>query len=516
MNTKTPRAYSYIRFSTPEQMAGDSLRRQTAAAAKWAKERQIELDNSSFQDLGVSAYQGDNADVGMLGEFQAAVHAGIIARGSYLLIENLDRLSRDKPRRAVRLLENICEAGITVVTLSDNKEYSLEIIDGDPMAMMWAFMTAVRANEESAMKSRRVREAWGRKKDLAESELRPLTARLPAWLRLSADRNAVEVVEERAEIIRTIFQRTLAGSGQHKIATELTRDGVETFGDGRRKALIWHRSYIKKILENTAVIGTFTPHDTRKVRGRRVRDPRTPIPGFFPAIVDLEIFERVASMRTGITAPKTRAGREVSNVLAGLAKCPKCGATMTRINKGRKGGTPYLVCTTAKGGGGCQYKQVRLEGIEVMLREKVGEFVRDCPSRDPILDEQRLKIEGQLAGLDSSMDYLIVEIETTGGNPRIRSRMSELEALRSKWELDLQQLEDQIDKSGGHAVDLRLGRLVDVLKEDKSTPTEINAALREAFTKCTVDYETGQLKWYWKHNEAPTEMLYAWVNHSST
>jgi DNA invertase Pin-like site-specific DNA recombinase len=31
-----PKAYSYIRFSTPEQAAGDSLRRQTAKAREYA------------------------------------------------------------------------------------------------------------------------------------------------------------------------------------------------------------------------------------------------------------------------------------------------------------------------------------------------------------------------------------------------------------------------------------------------------------------------------------------------
>ena len=34
-----PRAYSYIRFSTPEQLQGDSFRRQTAMAEKYARDR---------------------------------------------------------------------------------------------------------------------------------------------------------------------------------------------------------------------------------------------------------------------------------------------------------------------------------------------------------------------------------------------------------------------------------------------------------------------------------------------
>ena len=58
-NHHRPRAYSYIRFSTPEQMKGDSLRRQTEAAEKYAAINGLDLDDElTFRDLGVSAYTG--------------------------------------------------------------------------------------------------------------------------------------------------------------------------------------------------------------------------------------------------------------------------------------------------------------------------------------------------------------------------------------------------------------------------------------------------------------------------
>ena len=45
----TPRAYSYVRFSTPQQALGDSLARQAAKAARWATEHGLTL-----QKMGVS------------------------------------------------------------------------------------------------------------------------------------------------------------------------------------------------------------------------------------------------------------------------------------------------------------------------------------------------------------------------------------------------------------------------------------------------------------------------------
>ncbi|WP_319405795.1 recombinase family protein [uncultured Desulfosarcina sp.] len=63
-NTK-PKAYSYLRFSTPEQMKGDSFRRQSEAAVHFADNHRLELDESiTYQDLGVSAFHGKNVHEG--------------------------------------------------------------------------------------------------------------------------------------------------------------------------------------------------------------------------------------------------------------------------------------------------------------------------------------------------------------------------------------------------------------------------------------------------------------------
>lgn len=64
-----PKAYSYLRFSTPEQAAGDSRRRQTELAEKFAKAHDLALDDQlTFHDLGVSAFSGANL-AGQLGAF---------------------------------------------------------------------------------------------------------------------------------------------------------------------------------------------------------------------------------------------------------------------------------------------------------------------------------------------------------------------------------------------------------------------------------------------------------------
>ena len=61
-----PKAYSYIRFSTPQQAKGDSHTRQNDKAARYAAEHELVLDTAlNLTDLGVSAYRGKNTCCGM-------------------------------------------------------------------------------------------------------------------------------------------------------------------------------------------------------------------------------------------------------------------------------------------------------------------------------------------------------------------------------------------------------------------------------------------------------------------
>jgi len=80
------------------------------------------------------------------------------------------------------------------------------------------------------------------------------------------DTQRYEAIRERAAVVLRIFEMAEGGLGQHAIAQRLNAEGEPTFGGrgNQRKADAWHRSYIRKLLTNSAVVGTFTPHQRRK------------------------------------------------------------------------------------------------------------------------------------------------------------------------------------------------------------------------------------------------------------
>jgi hypothetical protein len=71
----------------------------------------------------------DNRDVGALGAFLEAVGDGIAPKGPWLLVESLDRISREPAIDASYTMQG---AGVIVVDLSDNaREYNLETLRSD-------------------------------------------------------------------------------------------------------------------------------------------------------------------------------------------------------------------------------------------------------------------------------------------------------------------------------------------------------------------------------------------------
>lgn len=120
-----PVAYRYVRFSTSEQKKGDSLHCQTELFKNFASDHGLTLDNTlHLHDLDLSAFDRFNIARGAVGCFLEAVKRGHIVSGSYLLVESLDRLSRDE----LQIFKSILRHCIVIVTLADNIIYNTELV----------------------------------------------------------------------------------------------------------------------------------------------------------------------------------------------------------------------------------------------------------------------------------------------------------------------------------------------------------------------------------------------------
>jgi DNA invertase Pin-like site-specific DNA recombinase len=446
-----PKAYSYVRFSTPEQSRGDSFSRQFKKAQEYAERYGLELDETlTLRDEGVSAFKGKNVEEGRLGFFLDEVDRGNVSQGSYLLVENLDRLSRDLIMKALRLLTSILEKGINVVTLDDQKVYTADSLDnfGD---LLIALATMARANDESARKSERISNAWASKRKNAVEEGRPLTSMVPSWLRLDKDRGEYEIAPDKAEVVRRVFSEYLAGYGMDKIVERLNADGVPPIS-GRGTG--WHVSYISRLLRNEAVIGRFQPHveveppEGSAPNARRRRADGDAIDAYFPAIIDAKTFARARRQRTSKSKASGPRGKTFSNILSGLVTCGQCGGKMHRTNKGKPPkGFPYLVCSNAKRNiGGCHARMVRFDQLipifinclnddDLDLGSMLGETASTGVSEtQKDLAEEIESAEGQVEEVDEKIASLIAALEMVRSDQARKTIAGRMDALTEERE----------------------------------------------------------------------------------
>ena len=525
--TEPPRVYSYTRFSTAEQSQGDSKRRQADGTARWIERKNVQrlaegvapvvLDEAlRLHDLGVSAFRGANTgeDRG-LGGFLFACRQGLIPPGSYLLVESLDRISRMTPRRVSRLLDDIVDAGVTIATLSDGQEYDAHRLDSDPTALLIALMVSWRAHEESKVKGQRVAAAWAeRRRKMREGLIPLLTRRGPAWLSWNG-----ETWEERqphGDTVRMIYRMTLEGVGEHRIAERLNTEGVPVMGSGA----MWHRSTVAKLLRNPAAIGTLTPGRVDYGTGKRERRLEAAIPGAYPAVISEADWLAVRALKDGL-APSVKgrgAKAPLSNLFAGLARCPDCGAAMTRVYKGGgpKGGKAKLVCTRAKAGAADHpYRSVPLDILHDAFEGDWQAIIASVPAGEAGagLDAEHGNLAAVISATEDELERL-ADLCHRQPSQSLASRARALEAQLVSLRGDLSRLEDARAIVDHGLVMARVGALADAMGqgEEEARPLDIprvNAALRTLFEGVTVDHRQGVLALHWRQG-GETEIRFGW------
>jgi DNA invertase Pin-like site-specific DNA recombinase len=332
-----PRAYSYQRFSCLKQQKGDSIRRQTEARERYLETHSdLVLDDSlRMTDKGVSGFRGKNRQAGTaLAAFIAAIESGQVEPGSVLIIENLDRLSRDQINKALTQFMGILESGVRIVTLSPEREYNEKSIT-DIAGLLEPLVIMQRAWEESQMKSVRGQAKWKSRRDAAANGKKTVFARtmIPAWLKPNADKTDFLIDHEGGAAVEQIFELAQAGYGSVAICKKLNAAGVKAIGKTAR----WNYQYVNRILRNREVLGEYQGHTI--VDGRKHRTGE-PVKDYFPRVIPDALFNRVQAMKQGRAPQFGRKGEDVSNLFTGLLVDARDGRAISyrtvnvTINKG--------------------------------------------------------------------------------------------------------------------------------------------------------------------------------------
>lgn len=318
----------YIRWSSTEQALGNSPKRQIEMCRDFASSKGwVVLD--TLIDDGKSAFRGAHLETGKLGEFQEDVESRTYPNGIVMVVEKIDRLSRQVPAETFKWFYDMIKNGVTFAAADTGRIYNSTTMD--MAGIVDVVVQAALANQESANKSARVGKAWAEKRArLANGSREIMTTRVPGWL--SVDRKAEKFVihPDRAATVKRIFELTASGQGKNSIARTFNEERVPTFG----KSTAWHASYIQKVLANPAVIGEFQPGTKPSGSQRRLVD--LPIADYYPAIIDANLYARAKVAMASRTRASMGRGRAIANLFSGMGRCSVCNGKITLRSKGQK------------------------------------------------------------------------------------------------------------------------------------------------------------------------------------
>jgi DNA invertase Pin-like site-specific DNA recombinase len=431
----SPVAYSYIRFSTPEQARGDSLRRQVEAAKEWCDKNGARLDTSmTLRDLGKSAYLGEhrkNPDRYALAGFLKLVEGGKIPRGSFLVIESLDRLTREHVRAGLMLCLGLIEAGVRIVQLSPTELVYDE--KSDEMALMLMVVELSRGHRESKRKSDMIGGAWKTKRKAARAgEKQPprrkngkvtesLTDRLPSWI--EEHEGKLRLIPAKVIAVNRAFQLAAAGYGLTLTLKQLKAEEVPAIGDSGK----WVRSYLAMLLSDGRVRGHFQP------RRRDGTPDGDVIENYYPRAVEEPLWQ---AARAGARERQDRAGRPGRhvNVFANLLHDARGSGTYlvtTRANTtrtGRRGAKHRTLITSASVEGDCPCWSFPFETFEAAVLSLLRE-VDPCEVLEPDAGTGDLAaLAEELAGVEKELTKAAAFMDANGFSPTIGRRVAKLEA----------------------------------------------------------------------------------------
>ncbi|MFJ1338699.1 recombinase family protein [Pseudomonas caricapapayae] len=352
-------AYAYVRFSTVQQgeEGRDSETRQTAPLAAFSKAFDVEIapDNIVY-DRGRSAFDGSNLLKGNLKDLIEKLQDG-----DFLVVESIDRLTRQRVLVGVDLIQKLLMRGIKLYTTIDKKLYEVSDPSRDLETLLLISVIAKRANEESETKSVRRKSAYKKAKDAAAATGKVFNKLSPPFgVRFDeVEQKFVELTEE-ADDIRKIFE-LLKDFGVDETCRRINQ--IST----RRK---WTNRAVFFLLKNKMPLGTLSVFSRLRNDGKEKRIFERYIDNYYPQIVtDFDFYSALKAMQN---RKKDRvAGRYTLNnfnIFKKVIFCQNCGSSMicTKTNvrsKTGEGGYTYLTCKDRIETGNCKSKRIRFEYI---------------------------------------------------------------------------------------------------------------------------------------------------------
>lgn len=391
----------------------------------WCMEKGYKLDESlALSDLGVSAYSGDNVSKGALAGFLKAAETGRIPRGSILLVESLDRLSRASIPDAIAVLTKIVNAGVRVVSHIDGHEWNETTIK-DAMSFMLSVLLFSRAHDESSKKAGRVSAQFQKKRQAGL----PVVSHGhgPGWAIPKQDRSGWQVVADKATAVQRVFELAASGLGGIAISRQANQDGWPLPWRIRKNTSTrWEHTGVSRLLRDRRVLGEWQPK--KMVVGKLTPDG-DPVVDYFPRIIADELWYQVQASLGSRDGPLRIRGLK-ADIFSGIFYCA-CGERMDRKPPTGRGYPRYYCLGRINGSSKCLGVAEKVLLGPVLAT--VAQLEQQAFNPDYSANEAREDMSfarAKLADADARAERILDAVEASGRSELLMSRLATIEKER--------------------------------------------------------------------------------------
>ena len=423
------KAYAYVRYSSAIQATGDSENRQLTALDLFETNTGTPIAEVVY-DKGKSAFRGDNARSGNFKEMLDRMDSGAIRSGDYLVVESIDRITRQRVLDGVELLQGILKKGINIYTTVDKKTYSYNDPSRDFENLLMISLIAKRANEESETKSNRLLSVWKARKEKAKNGevIIKKGKSVPYGLRVEDGKFVIRKDEQ--EEIQRLFELLL----QFGINTAITKINETSLKK-------WSNGSLNKIIKHKTVIGCMTTHRIEYTQDGKARKILTGyIENYYPNIIKPSLFYKVIDVMSK-RKQKNWSGRRAEqdfNIFKHCIFCSECGGKLYYDHRGSRYKDkiyPFFKCDNARIQKHiCAAGNIRFEYVFGSLLECINmanRLANDFPKGFNGITSQAIflnsRVENLLASSDTSQD---IEFEKKQNElTSCRTKLSSLNAM---------------------------------------------------------------------------------------
>ena len=334
----------YIRLSREDENKKDvseSITNQKSLLLQYVKENNLRVYDIYIDD----GYSGTNFD---RPDFNRLIRDIELGRVNMVITKDMSRLGRDYIKTGELIEKYFPEHNVRYIAVTDNIDTFLDTSNND-IAPFKAIMNDMYAKDiskkiKSSLRAKQKEGKW-------------VGGRCPFGYKPDElDKNHLVIDEEKAYIVKRIYEMSLNGLTCFKIAKVLSLEGVKTpaqyydfewKNNYNKKYGQWHPKTIKDILTNRIYTGDMIQNRRSKVNYKvkkvvyNKENDYIIVENTHDAIISKDIFYKVQTL-----IPKNvgRNEKKEHNLLDGLLYCGDCGHRISVTPRRKKDNKCYTIC----------------------------------------------------------------------------------------------------------------------------------------------------------------------------